>query len=74
MPQKDLAKILHVSNSSLSRMESGQLNMGEDLFDHAILYFEKKDPAYKFNRKIAQLGESEQWVDRCVQDFIPFLF
>lgn len=70
MPQKDLAKILHVSNSSLSRMESGQLNMGEDLFDHAILYFEKKDPAYKFNRKIAQLGESEQWVDRCVQDFI----
>ena len=70
VPQKDLAKILHVSNSSLSRMESGQANMDVDLFNHAIEYFEKYDPDYKFNRKIAQLEEAEQWIDRCVQDFI----
>ncbi|WP_276945029.1 helix-turn-helix domain-containing protein, partial [Dubosiella newyorkensis] len=67
VPQKDLAKILHVSNSSLSRMESGQANMDVDLFNHAIEYFEKYDPDYKFNRKIAQLEEAEQWIDRCVQ-------
>lgn len=70
VPQKDLAKILHVSNSSLSRMESGQVNMDVDLFEQAIEYFEKYDPDYKFNRKIAQLEEAEQWIDRCVQDFI----
>jgi len=70
VPQKDLAKILHVSNSSLSRMESGQVNMDVDLFDQVIEYFEKYDPDYKFNRKIAQLEEVEQWIYRCVQDFI----
>lgn len=70
VPQKDLAKILHISNSALSRMESGKLNMDLDLFDHAIEYFEKYDPDYKFNRKIAQLEEAEQWIDRCLQDFI----
>lgn len=70
VPQKDLAKILHVSNSSLSRMEPGQVNMDVDVFDHAIEYFEKYDPDYKFNRKIAKLEEAEQWIDRCVQDFI----
>ena len=43
--------------------------MDVDVFDHAIEYFEKYYPDYKFNRKIAKLEEAEQWIDRCVQDF-----
>ncbi len=34
--------------------------MDVDVFDHAIEYFEKYDPDYKFNRKIAKLEEAEQ--------------
>ncbi len=48
--QKDLARSIHVSNSTLSKMESGQQNMDPDTFDRAIKYFEKHDLDYFFNR------------------------
>lgn len=71
VPQKDLAKILHISNSALSRMEFGKLNMDLDLFDHAIEYFEKYDPDYKFNRKPVYTFLEEN--DLSQKTIIPFV-
>lgn len=68
--QKDLAKSIHVSNSTLCKMESGQQNMDMEAFDHAIQYFEKHDSDYHFNRNISKLEEAERWIDRCLQEFV----
>lgn len=72
--QQELAKVIHVSNSALSKMESGQQNMDLNTFDHAIQYFEKHDPDYHFNRNFSKIEESEQQVDRCLQEFIDLSF
>lgn len=72
--QKDLARSIHVSNSTLSKMESGQQNMDPDTFDRAIKYFEKYDSDYFFNREISKLEEAEQWIDLCSLEFISLSY
>lgn len=70
IPQKDLAKALHVSKSTWSKMESGQQNMDYGMFHQCIDYFKKIDPDYDFNEKVSKLSEAEQWIDFCLQGFI----
>ncbi len=70
VPQKDLAKTLHVSKSTWSKMESGQQNMDYGMFHQCIDYFKKIDSDYDFNEKVSKLSEAEQWIDFCLQGFI----
>ncbi len=72
--QKKLAKILHISNSTLSKMESGQQNMNIETFNSAIQYFETYDQNYHFNKEISKLKEAEDWVDRCVREFVDLSY
>ncbi len=70
IPQKDLAKALHVSKSTWSKMESGQQNMDYGMFCQCIDYFKKIDSDYDFNEKVSKLSEAEQWINFCLQGFI----
>lgn len=72
--QKELAQILHISNSTLSKMESGQQNMDLEIFNFAIQYFEMYDRHYRFNKEISKLKEAEEWVNRCVREFIDLTY
>lgn len=70
IPQKDLAKTLHISAPALSKMESGQQNMDYSMFHQCIDYFKKLDPDYDFNENVSKLSEAEQWIDFCLKEFI----
>lgn len=70
IPQKDLAKALHVSKSTWSKMESGQQNMDYSMFHHCNDYFQKIDSDYNFNENVSKLSEAEQWIEFCLKEWI----
>ena len=54
-------------------MESGQQNMDLEIFNFAIQYFEMHDRHYRFNKEISKLKEAEEWINRCVPEFIDLI-
>lgn len=74
IPQQDLAKMIGINNSSLSKIEAGKQEMDEKTFRNIIKYFEKLDPEFTFLFDISLVEETERLIKQYIQSFIMMTY
>lgn len=72
--QKEMAKILEISPSTLSKVEQGQRNMKNEKVKLALTYFENQFSDYHFDKSLSKLSQSEKILEEALEDFIHLTY
>lgn len=68
--QIDLANAIHISRSTLSKMESNAQEMDSYLFEDILQFVHTIDPSFVFLKDKEILQEYDQWVHECAYHFV----
>lgn len=68
--QIDMANAIHISRSTLSKMESNMQEMDPFLFDSVLSFIQAIDPDFTFSTDQTILKEYDNWVHRCSYHFV----